>query len=79
MADEFLKLEPEERREVINAAAPELGILPAVAEEDVWVCFVLNVLFSIPDPAIFAAGCCKIRRGLQVRFLRVFSPGVQSL
>lgn len=58
MADEFLKLASEERREVINAAAPELGILPAVAEKDVWVCFVLNVLFSIPDrrPMVFKGG-----------------------
>lgn len=58
MADEFLKLTSDERREVINAAAPELGILPAVAEKDVWVCFVLNVLFSIPDrrPMVFKGG-----------------------
>ncbi len=27
MADEFLKLLPDERREVINAAAPELDFL----------------------------------------------------
>lgn len=58
VADEFLKLTTDERREVINAAAPELGILPAVAEKDVWVCFVLNVLFSIPDrrPMVFKGG-----------------------
>ena len=58
MADEFLKLPSADQREVINAAAPELGILPAVAEKDVWVCFVLNALFSIPDrrPMVFKGG-----------------------
>lgn len=58
MADEFLKLSPADQREVINAAAPLLGILPAVAEKDVWVCFVLNALFSIPQrrPMVFKGG-----------------------
>jgi hypothetical protein len=46
VVDEFLKLTPEDQREVITAAAPPLGILPAVAEKDVWVCFVLDALES---------------------------------
>lgn len=58
MADEFLRLAVADQREVINAAGPELGILPAVAEKDVWVCFVLNVLYSIPGrrPMVFKGG-----------------------
>ncbi len=58
MADEFLKLPAADQREVINAAAPQLGILPAVAEKNVWVCFALNALFSIPDrrPMVFKGG-----------------------
>ncbi len=58
MVDEFVKLSPADQREVINAAAPQLGILPAVAEKDVWVCFVLNALFSIPNrrPMVFKGG-----------------------
>jgi hypothetical protein len=58
MADEFLKLPPADQREVITAAAPQLGILPAVAEKDVWVRFVLDALFSIPDrrPMVFKGG-----------------------
>lgn len=58
MATEFLKLAQVEQREVINAASPELGILPAVAEKDVWVCWVLKVLFSIPGrrPMVFKGG-----------------------
>lgn len=58
MADEFLKLPIEEQREVINAAAPQIGILPAVVEKDVWVCLILNMLFSIPAqrPMVFKGG-----------------------
>jgi predicted nucleotidyltransferase component of viral defense system len=58
MADEFLKLSSAEQQEVINAAAPILGILPAVVEKDVWVCSTLDALFSIPDrrPMVFKGG-----------------------
>ncbi len=58
MADEFLRLSAEDQREVINAASPQLNILPAVAEKDVWVCYVLNVLYSIPErrPMVFKGG-----------------------
>lgn len=58
MADEFLKLSSAEQQEVINAAAPILGILPAVVEKDVWVCATLDALFSIPDrrPMVFKGG-----------------------
>ena len=58
MAAEFLKLDAQEQQEVINAAAPELKMLPAVLEKDVWICFVLNVLFSIPKrrPMVFKGG-----------------------
>jgi hypothetical protein len=58
MADEFLKLSREDQREVIVAAAPDLKLLPAVVEKDVWVCFALNILFAIPDnrPMVFKGG-----------------------
>ena len=37
---------------------PMLRILPAVVEKDVWVCWVLDVLFSIPArrPMVFKGG-----------------------
>lgn len=58
MADEFLRLSSADQQEVINAAAPKLGILPAVVEKDVWVCFVLDALFAIPGrrPMVFKGG-----------------------
>ena len=58
MATEFLKLARDEQKDAINAASPRLGILPEVVEKDIWVCMVLDVLFSIPDrrPMVFKGG-----------------------
>lgn len=58
MADEFLNLSREDQREVIVAAAPDLKLLPAVVEKDVWVCFALKIIFDIPDsrPTVFKGG-----------------------
>ena len=58
MADEFLKLPQQEQRDVLTAASAGMNMLPAVAEKDVWVCFVLNILFSIPErrPMVFKGG-----------------------
>ena len=55
MADEFLRLSAEVQQEVINAAASKLGMLPAVLEKDVWVCYVLKILYAMPDrrPMVF--------------------------
>lgn len=58
MADEFLRLSAEVQQEVINAAASKLGLLPAVLEKDVWVCYVLKILYAMPDrrPMVFKGG-----------------------
>lgn len=58
MADEFLKLSQQEQRDVLTAASARMNMLPAVAEKDVWACFVLNILFSIPErrPMVFKGG-----------------------
>jgi hypothetical protein len=58
MPEFFLNLEPAQRKEIITTAAVGLGILPAIAEKDIWVCFVLDALFSIKDgrPMVFKGG-----------------------
>lgn len=55
MADEFLRIAPTEQGEVITAASSSMNMLPVVAEEDVWLCFLLKVQFSIPKrrPSVF--------------------------
>lgn len=46
MAETFLQLKPQERSEIYRALAPPLGRAPVVLEKDVWVCWVLQALFT---------------------------------
>jgi hypothetical protein len=46
MAETFLQLTPQERSEIYRALAPRLGRAPVVLEKDVWVCWVLQALFT---------------------------------
>ena len=48
MAEQFLHLGNQERREILETLASQLGRDAKVLEKDVWVCWVLSVLFSMP-------------------------------
>lgn len=58
MADQYLSLESAEQREILQTAAAQLGRQAAVLEKDIWLCWVLQILFSIPDhhPMAFKGG-----------------------
>ena len=58
MAETFLLLSRDDRAELLNALASELGRAPAVLEKDVWVCWVLAELFKMPGalPMAFKGG-----------------------
>ncbi|MCY4420282.1 MAG: nucleotidyl transferase AbiEii/AbiGii toxin family protein [Gammaproteobacteria bacterium] len=58
MGEAFLSLETQEQREILQAAADKSERLPAILEKDIWLCWVLQVLFSIPDrhPMAFKGG-----------------------
>ena len=58
MADAFLSLPAADRRDILQTAAARLGRPAVVLEKDVWICRVLQVLFSIPDahPMAFKVG-----------------------
>ena len=45
----FLSAPDNVREDIYNALAPKLGMTPAILEKDVWVCWTLDVLFSMPD------------------------------
>lgn len=49
MSEAFLRLALNEQAEILNALAPELGRNAVVLEKDVWVCWVLQHLFQMPD------------------------------
>ena len=58
MADSYFSLKPLEQKEILQTAAAQLGRQAAVLEKDIWVCWVLQTLFSIPDahPMAFKGG-----------------------
>lgn len=58
MAERFLHLGIKEQAQIYQGLAPQLGRLPGVLEKDVWVCWVLQTLFTMPDrlPMAFKGG-----------------------
>ena len=58
VADAFLSLSAGERRDILETAASRSGRPAAILEKDIWICWALRVLFSIPDahPMAFKGG-----------------------
>lgn len=58
MADAWMELPEADRKDILQAAAAVLGRQAAVLEKDIWICWVLQTLFSIPDahPMVFKGG-----------------------
>lgn len=58
MPESFLQLDTREQSQIYRALAPQLARTPAVLEKDVWLCWVLQSLFSMPDrlPMAFKGG-----------------------
>lgn len=58
MADQYLELGPEDRREVLEFAASESGRPAYLLEKDVWVVWALQTLFDAPmgAPLVFKGG-----------------------
>lgn len=58
MPEAFLHLSEQDRNEILQTAATRLGQQASVLEKDVWVCWALQALFSIPNahPMAFKGG-----------------------
>ena len=59
--EKFIKLSSQERKNVIQKAAFDLGLRFDVVEKDIWVCFVLDKLFSLKEfegKMVFKGGTC---------------------
>ncbi len=59
--NKFLKLSRKERKEIITQYSSQTGINFDVIEKDIWVCYVLQKLFSnknLEDKLIFKGGTC---------------------
>src|ERR1700687_250454 len=47
--DDFARLTPSERREIIAQAAIDMALDFTIVEKDFWVCWTLQSLFSLPS------------------------------
>ena len=58
MPESFLRLKAHEQSQVYRTLATQLDRSPSVLEKDVWVCWVLQTLFTIPGqlPMVFKGG-----------------------
>ena len=57
----FIKLNSSERKNLIQKVANDLGLRFDIVEKDIWVCYVLQKLFSseqLKDNLIFKGGTC---------------------
>ena len=50
MGEAFLSLDARERADILRTVAAQSGRAAIILEKDVWVCWVLQTLFSMPDP-----------------------------
>ena len=50
MAEQFLSLDARERADILRTLAARCGRSTVILEKDIWVCWVLQALFSMPDP-----------------------------
>ena len=50
MAEPFLSLDARERADILRTVAARSGRSAVILEKDIWVCWVLEALFSMPDP-----------------------------
>ncbi|MDC9614978.1 nucleotidyl transferase AbiEii/AbiGii toxin family protein [Xenorhabdus khoisanae] len=58
MIDSYFSITPDEQRAVLGYAADKLGRSENVLEKDIWVCWALKTLFSLPEapPMAFKGG-----------------------
>jgi predicted nucleotidyltransferase component of viral defense system len=54
----FVQLPPDEQASILQTCAGKLGRRPEHLEKDVWICWVLQALFTMPDrlPMAFKGG-----------------------
>ena len=50
MAEAFMSLNARDRKDILETVAVRSGRPAVILEKDIWICWVLQTLFSIPDP-----------------------------
>ena len=82
MAEPFLSLGSRERADVLNTVAARSGNSAFIREKDIWVCWVLQALFSMPNPhpmAFKGGTSLRLRHNAKRPFRRGGAPGFDTL
>lgn len=56
MAEQFLNFSHEKKRAILKGSESELGIKPYFLEKDIWICWLLKELFTLPKKMAFKGG-----------------------
>ena len=75
MPEFYLELSAKDQKEILQTAAVQLGRQESVLEKDVWVCWVLEALFSMPSghPMAFKGGSPKMWTSLWITSISMTS------
>src|SRR5580692_9640247 len=56
MSEQFLNFSREKKRAILEGVESSLGIKPYFLEKDIWICWVLKELFTLPKKMAFKGG-----------------------
>lgn len=56
MRDNFFDLANNIQREILIGAESQLNVKPSILEKDIWICWILQELFTFPTPMAFKGG-----------------------
>jgi uncharacterized protein YdcH (DUF465 family) len=67
--ESYFSINPDEQSELLNSLAPEAGVRASILEKDIWLCLVMEKLFTLPDvkPMAFKGGTSlsKVYRAIE--------------
>jgi hypothetical protein len=74
--DKFIQLNNKDKRAYFEVAAADLNVMPQLIEKDFWVCWMLKILFSLPESGghLTFKGGTSLSKGYDV--IRCFSEDV---
>ena len=56
MSDNFFDLSNNIQREILIGAESQLNVKPYILEKDIWICWILQELFTLPIQMAFKGG-----------------------
>ncbi|OGT52229.1 MAG: hypothetical protein A3F17_07110 [Gammaproteobacteria bacterium RIFCSPHIGHO2_12_FULL_41_15] len=56
MSEKFFSLSPDEQSALTKKAADQIGLPEIIIEKDIWVCWLLDRIFSLPEQMAFKGG-----------------------